>query len=276
MEAQNQIQKLNTAVQYLQQNFGKAPQTALVLGSGLSGFADRLESAENIRSQDIPGAVHSTVVGHSGKLVVGKIKNSRVAVLAGRVHGYEGHSPHQVVHNLRALRLWGVQRFILTNAAGSTHTAFRPGDLVLLKDHLNCTGQNPLIGLELFSGARFPDMSDAYSKEWRARALKIAKKLRISLKQGVYAGLMGPTYETAAEVKMFRKWGADLVGMSTVWECIAVHQMEAKVLGISVVTNLGTGVSKNPLSHQEVLETTQKVQKKFNVLVENLLEDAQN
>jgi purine-nucleoside phosphorylase len=266
------MNEIQTAAQFLNGRFGPAPKVAVVLGSGMSAFADTLTSHESISTQEIPGGMTSSIVGHAGKLVVGFAGATKAAVLAGRVHGYEGHSPAKVVFNLRALRVWGVKEFILTNAAGSTSKAYKPGSLVLLKDHINFTCQNPLVGKELFGGPRFPDMSDAYSKDWRKKVTAVAKKLKIQLKEGVYAGVLGPSFETPTEIKMFAKLGATMVGMSTVWECIALHQMGAKVLGISCITNFGTGVTSKPLSHDEVIEETKGVQAKFNQLMTAILE----
>ncbi len=267
------MEKVENAANFLQNRFGEAPTTVVILGSGLSGFANTLSSWEAVTTGEIPGAAKSTVVGHDGRVVIGELKNgNRVGVLAGRVHGYEGHAPNQVVLLPRALRHWGVENFIITNAAGSTRTTFKPATLAIIKDQINLTGQNPLTGTELYGGPRFPDMTDLYNLSMRKIAKGVAAKLNISMKEGVYTGLMGPTYETAAEIKMFAKLGADLVGMSTVWESIAVHQMGAKVLGISCVTNFGTGISKHPLSHQEVLESTEKVQKTFNRFMTELLQ----
>ncbi len=263
---------LQEAIQFLKSKFGPAPKVAVVLGSGLSAFAETLSPSKRVSASEIPGGVKSTIQGHKGEFVYGKAGKTPVLVMAGRVHGYEGNLPSQVVHNIRALRLWGVERFILTNAAGSTSPKHKPGELVILKDHLNLTGLNPLTGLELYDGDRFPDMSDAYSKKWRASVLMGAKKIKLKLREGVYAGLNGPNYETAAEIRMLHKLGADLVGMSTVWETLALKQMGAEILGISCVTNFGTGVKKQALSHHEVMETTKGAQKKFNLLLTQILQ----
>jgi purine-nucleoside phosphorylase len=269
--------QLELAVEFLKHTFGTAPTTALVLGSGLSGFLSQLSTgSHSVSTSDVPGANSSSVLGHAGKLAVGKLQDSKlgtksVAILAGRIHGYEGHSPQQVVHILRALRKWGVKRFILTNATGSTQRTYRPGNLVLISDHINFTGLTPLRGAELFGGTRFPDMTDAYSKEWRKKARSIAKKLRIPIKEGVYIGVNGPSFETAAEIKMFAKWGAHICGMSTVWETIALRQMGAEVLGLSCVTNFGTGVSNKVLSHEEVLVATEKIQNSFAKLMKAII-----
>lgn len=270
-EYENQLKELKTAAEFLKSRFGDAPSVAVVLGSGLSSFADTLSNSKSIETKEIPGGVGSSVIGHSGKLIVGKQGEVSVAVLAGRVHGYEGHSPSKVVFNLRALKIWGVKKFIITNATGSTSKAYKPGSLVFIKDHINFTGQNPLTGKELFGGERFPDMSNAYSKDWLKKSAAIARKLKITTKVGVYGGVTGPSFETASEIKMFAKWGIHMVGMSTVWEVIALKQMGAEILGLSCITNFGTGVSAKALSHTEVIEETKKAQTKFNRLMGALI-----
>jgi purine-nucleoside phosphorylase len=246
-------------INFLKDKFGKAPRTAVILGSGFSSFCKQLKNSQHLKTNEIPGALSASVPGHKAELWLGDYEGQKIAVLAGRLHGYEGHSPEQVAYLPRLLRSWGVEFFILTNASGATHKKFKAGDLVLISDHINFTGQNSLTGKELFGGERFCDMSDPYSKAWRE---KIRKKIP-KIKEGVYVGVSGPNYETAAEIKMFRSWGADLVGMSTVWETLALHQMGAKVLGLSCVANLCTGVQKTPLSHEEVLESIQKAVEDF-------------
>lgn len=273
----SEFDHIQSTARFLKENFGEAPQVLVVLGSGLSPFVDILDSAKKIHTSGIPGVPASTVQGHAGILAIGSLKlekgssSRQVGILAGRVHGYEGHHPSRVVFLLRALRVWGVKKFILTNAAGSTSRNFKPGSMVLLRDHLNFTGQNPLIGTELFEGPRFQDVSNLYAKDWRKKIIKIARSLRIPLKEGVYAGVLGPNFETAAEIKMFARLGATMVGMSTVWEALALHQMGAVVAGLSCITNFGTGVSNSSLNHQEVIEETQKIQRQFNKLMGRLL-----
>lgn len=260
------------AAQFLKAKLGDAPKLGIVLGSGLSSFAEVLDDSLSLPTSEIPHAARSTVIGHAGKLVVGLSKKNKVAVMAGRVHGYEGNSPQVVVHNLRSLRLWGVEKFILTNAAGSTTAKLKPGSISLISDQINFTYQNPLIGRELFGGERFPDMSDLYSLAWRKKIRSVARKIKLRLSESVYAGVLGPSFETAAEIKVFNKLGASLVGMSTVWESIALKQMGAEILGISCVTNFGTGVSKQTLSHSEVIERTKKIQKTFNQLMQTIIQ----
>lgn len=261
-------QKFKKALESLSREFGAAPSTAVVLGSGFSSFCQELQNAKSLAANRIPGASGSSVEGHKGEIWKGDFQSHPLIVIAGRLHGYEGHSPEDVVFLLRCLRLWGVQKFILTNASGATHAAYSAGDLVLIRDHINFTAETPLRGKELFGGERFPDFSDPYSKSWRE---KIRKK-HPEIKEGVYIGVAGPSYETASEIKMFHQWGADLVGMSTVWETIALHQMKAQVLGLSCVANLGTGVQKTPLTHQEVLESIQSAVKRFTQIMGSVLE----
>lgn len=265
--------KIKVAAEFLRANFGEAPKVAAVLGSGLSAYAEQLSQTKKLLSSTVPGGAPSTVQGHSGSVVVGNSGKTRVALLAGRVHGFEGHSPTQVVHLVRAFRHWGVEKFILTNAAGSTSKHDKPGSLVLLRDIINFTGLSPLTGTELYDGPRFPDMSDLFSKRWRKEILKSAKKAKLSLREGVYAGVNGPSYETAAEIRMLNKWGADVVGMSTVWEAIALKQMGAEVVGISCVTNFGTGVTSQALDHSEVIDTTQKSAKNFTKLLNAIFQE---
>jgi purine-nucleoside phosphorylase len=272
MKNSKELTQIIKAAEFLKKNFGRAPKVAIVLGSGLSSFTKNLKDQKVIPMEKLPGGVGSSVVGHKGKFVYGKCEGVPVLACAGRIHGYEGHHPNQIVHNVRALRKWGIKKFVLTNAAGSTKKEYKPGNLVLISDHLNMTGNSPLIGKELYKGPRFPDMSDAYSKVWRKQAMKISEQIKVPLKEGVYGGFMGPAYETAAEVKMAAALGADLVGMSTVWENLALKQMNTEVIGISCVTNYGTGLLKKPLDHKEVIETTKKSEKRFTKLATAIIQ----
>jgi len=287
-EASTQMTELKKAVHFLDERFGAAPKLAAVLGSGLGSFSEELQSAESLSLESIPGANRSSVEGHRGELVVGHLEGHRIAVQSGRLHGFEGHAPNQVVFSLRALKLWGVKKFILTNATGATHSKVAPGALALLKDHINFTGDNPLVGKELYGGPRFPDMSDLYSKSWRELAKKVGKRLNLELPELVYIGVYGPNFETASEIKAFHQWGADIVGMSTVWEALALKQMGAELLGLSCVCNYGTGVSPQGtegsifspqgtegsiLSHEEVLATGLKVETDFRRLLRELIRE---
>jgi purine-nucleoside phosphorylase len=247
-----------TAAEFLASSISLRPQVAVVLGSGLGAFADTLENAVVILYRDIPGWPQSTAVGHAGKMVAGTLPGPEalpVIALAGRVHLYEGYTAQQAVYGIRALAKLGVKSLVLTNAAGGINLAFPPGQLVLISDHINLQGQNPLTGPNDDSlGPRFPDMSEAYSKGYREIARTAAADLGIKLPEGVYAALSGPNYETPAEIRYLRAIGADLVGMSTVPETIAANHMGMKVLGISCVTNFAAGVIEQKLDHNEVLQ----------------------
>ncbi len=248
------------------------PKIALVLGSGLGAFADELAAAARIPFEKIPGFPRSTASGHAGRLVIGKVGNVAVAVMQGRVHFYEGYSARQVAFPMRVLSRIGVRAAILTNAAGGINLEYKQGALVVISDHINLQGANPLIGLndERF-GPRFPDMTQAYWKPYRGIALSETKKLGISVPEGVYAAVAGPSYETPAEIRYLRAIGADLVGMSTVPEVIAARHMGIRVLGISCVTNMAAGILDQVLDHKEVLQTGERVQGQFIALLRAVL-----
>jgi purine-nucleoside phosphorylase len=248
------------------------PRVAVVLGSGLGGFADAIESSAVIPYSEIPGWPVSTAVGHAGKLVIGRVDGVPVAVMAGRAHLYEGYSAQQVVFGIRALFHFGLESLVLTNASGGVNPAFGPGTLVLISDHINLMGASPLIGPNDNSlGTRFPDMSEAYSKKYRELARNAGKELGLDLPEGVYAALAGPSYETPAEIRYLRTIGADLVGMSTALEAIAAGHMEMKVLGISCVTNFAAGVTDRKLDHREVLEVGAQVQDTVSALLRKIV-----
>jgi purine-nucleoside phosphorylase len=225
----------------------------VVLGSGLGGFADSLDNRRETKYADIPGWPVSSVVGHAGKLIEGQAGGADVIVLAGRAHLYEGFTAEQVTFGIRELAKRGVTSVILTNAAGGINLSYKAGELVLISDHINLQGTNPL------HGAEFIDMSEAYSAAHRAIAHEAGQRLGLQLKEGVYAGLRGPSFETPAEIRYLRTIGADLVGMSTVMECIAANHAGMQVLGISCVTNMAAGVLPQRLTHAEVLETGERV-----------------
>ena len=236
------------------------PKVAVVLGSGLGAFADTLENQSVIPYSGIPGWRQSTAVGHAGKLIIGTIDGTPVAVLAGRAHLYEGYTAQQAAFGIRTLHKLGVKSVLLTNAAGGVNSAYGPGQLVLIADHINLLGQNPLTGPNDESlGPRFPDMSEAYSKHYREVARAAGKEMGLDLPEGVYAALPGPSYETPAEIRYLRAIGADLVGMSTVPETIAANHVGMKVLGISCVTNFAAGVIDQKLDHKEVLAVGEQV-----------------
>ena len=228
----------------------------IVLGSGLGAFADTLDHRFETNYSEIAGWPASTVAGHVGKLVTGRVAGTDVVVLSGRAHCYEGYTAAQVVFGIRELARRGVTSLIVTNAAGGINSSYRAGDLVLISDHINLTGANPLAGPnDELLGPRFPDMTEAYSSAYRALARQASAELGLDLKDGVYAGLLGPSYETPAEIRFLRIIGADLVGMSTVPEVIAANHLGMKVLGISCVTNMAAGILPQKLVHQDVLDT---------------------
>jgi purine-nucleoside phosphorylase len=233
----------------------------IVLGSGLGAFADTLENRVETPYAEIGGWPASPAAGHAGKLVTGNVGSTDVVVLAGRVHLYEGYTPAQVVFGIRELTRRGVKNVILTNAAGGINLAYQTGDLVLITDHINLTGANPLTGPNDDTlGPRFPDMTEIYSAAYREIARQAAASFGLALKEGVYAGLLGPSYETPAEIRYLRTIGADLVGMSTTLEAIAAAHAGMQVLGISCVTNLAAGILPGRLSHEEVLAAGERVQ----------------
>ncbi len=251
---------IEDAKRYIQERTPLRPPVAVVLGSGLGAFADQLSERTDIAYADIPGWPPSTAVGHAGKLIVGKLGCLPTAVLAGRAHLYEGNSAQQVVHGVRVLHALGVKTIVLTNAAGGINLTLERGGLVLISDHINLQACNPLIGPnDETLGPRFPDMSDAYPRRLRDIAKDVASQLFIPITQGVYAAVIGPNYETPAEIRYLRTIGADVVGMSTVLEVIAANYLGMQVVGISCVTNMAAGVLPQKLRHEEVLETGEMV-----------------
>jgi len=247
--------ELDAAVAAIRDRAHASPAVSVVLGSGLGGFADALDDAVEIPYADIPGWPVATAIGHSGTLVIGSFGGVPVAVMRGRAHLYEGLSPAKTVFGIRVLGLLGVHTLVLTNAVGAIDDRLQPGQLALISDHLNLQGQSPLVGLNDESlGPRFPDLSDAYDPELRAAAREAAGRLGLNLGEGVYAGWLGPAFETPAEIRMLRTLGADLVGMSTVPEVLAARHMGIRCLAISCVTNLAAGVSPEPIDHERVLE----------------------
>jgi purine-nucleoside phosphorylase len=260
------------AAQYLLTQTKLRPKIGLVLGSGLGSFADDLADAARIPYSAIPFFPRSTAIGHAGQMVIGKADSTPVAVMQGRVHMYEGYSPQEAVFPMRVLSRMGMKAVILTNAAGGINTAYGQGALVVIGDHINLTGQNPLIGKndDRF-GLRFPDMTQGYWKPYREIALEEAKRLGIPPHEGVYAGLLGPNFETPAEIRYLRAIGADLVGMSTVLETIAARHMGVKVLAFSCVTNMAAGILDQIITHQETLETGERVKGQFVALLRAVL-----
>ncbi|MEQ1946926.1 MAG: purine-nucleoside phosphorylase [Bryobacteraceae bacterium] len=244
----------------------------VVLGSGLGAFADSLEDAFDTPYSAIAGWPESTAVGHAGKLVTGRAQGRDVIVLSGRAHLYEGYSPQQVTYGIRELQRRDVKSVIVTNAAGGIHLNYKPGDLVLISDQINLTGMNPLVGRNDDTlGPRFPDMSDSYCTEYRAKAKKAGEAMGLKLQEGVYAGLLGPSFETPAEIRYLRAIGADLVGMSTVMETIAANHAGMKVLAISCVTNMAAGILPQKLGHEEVMATGAQVRDTLIQLLNGLI-----
>lgn len=249
-----------------------APGIALVLGSGLGGFAEHLTDALVIPYAEIPHFPRSTVAGHSGRLVVGSFAGLPLAVMQGRVHGYEGYTPQQVIFPTRVLSRLGVRTLLVTNAAGAIRADLSPGELVLLSDHINFTGVNPLAGPEdVRLGPRFFDMSEAYSRRLRLLAQQAAAAQSVTLREGVYLAVPGPSFETPAEIRAFRTLGADLVGMSTVHEVIAARQLGMEVLGLSCVTNMAAGMLDQPIDHTVVVEIGARVEQQLARLLAALL-----
>lgn len=247
---------IERAVEWIHEHLARPePRVGIVLGSGLGGFVDAMKVETATTYDQVPGFPMSTVDDHAGRLLFGKFEGVSVAVMQGRAHMYEGYSARAVVFPVRVLVRLGARTLILTNASGGINSAFSARELMLISDHLNLTGKNPLVGQnDLALGPRFPDMSTAYDLELRQTARQVAADLGIQIREGVYAGLLGPSFETPAEVRMLGSLGADAVGMSTVLEVIAARHMGARVLGISAITNQAAGISERPLSHAEVAE----------------------
>jgi purine-nucleoside phosphorylase len=248
------------------------PRIALVLGSGLGGFADDFEEAVSIPYEDIPGFVRSTAQGHAGRLVIGKIDSVPVLAMQGRVHYYEGYSLEEVTFAVRTFGLLGVKTIVLTNAAGGINVQLTQGALMVISDHLNLMGVNPLRGAndERF-GPRFPDMSAVYSHELQELVIDEAKAIGVEVRRGIYGALSGPSYETPAEIHLLRNLGADAVGMSTVPEAIVARHMGLEVLGISCITNMAAGISDEPINHEEVMATGDRVRETFAELLRRVI-----
>jgi purine-nucleoside phosphorylase len=261
-----------SAAQFVLSQAGLRPRIGLVLGSGLGAFADELAEARRIPYAQIPAFPQSTAIGHAGQMVIGKAGGVAVAAMQGRVHLYEGYSPQEVTFPMRVFGRMGIRGVVITNAAGGINLKYQQGALVIIRDHINLQGVNPLVGPndDRF-GVRFPDMTQAYWKPYGRAAQEVAAQLGFDLEEGIYAGLLGPSYETPAEIRYLRTIGADLVGMSTVAEVIAARHMGIKVLAISCVTNMAAGILDQVLSHQEVMETGEKVKVRFDALLGGLL-----
>ncbi|WDM20326.1 purine-nucleoside phosphorylase [Paenibacillus polymyxa] len=259
---------IQEAAEYIRAKSGRRPEIGLILGSGLGILADLIQDGISIPYQDIPHFPVSTVEGHEGELLLGTIEGRAVVMMKGRFHMYEGYGPQLTAFPVRVMKQLGIQSLLVTNAAGGVNTSYEAGDLMVISDHLNLTGQNPLIGPnDAGLGVRFPDMSEAYSRRLREVAKQTANQQGFSLQEGVYAGLLGPNYETPAEIVMLRTLGADAVGMSTVSEVIVARHAGIEVLGFSCITNMAAGILDQPLSHGEVMETAEKVREQFLKLV---------
>ena len=257
----------------LRERIGAIPDVAVVLGSGLGDFADGLTEAVSTPYTDIPNWPASAVIGHAGKLVVGNLVGRRVAALSGRAHFYEGHPLRTVTFATRVLGLLGVRQIILTNAAGGINLGFEPGTLMVIDDHINLLGSNPLIGEnENRFGVRFPDMTEVYSRRLRLIADEAAEARGVAVAHGIYVAVHGPSYETPAEIRFLRTIGADAVGMSTVPEALAARHMGIEVLGLSCITNPAAGVLPEPLQHAEVMEVARRVKGEFSSLLEGIIE----
>jgi inosine/guanosine/xanthosine phosphorylase family protein len=256
-QAENIVEKGAAAIRA---HFGPDfPRTVLVLGSGAGGFAERLEDANSLAYAAIPGFAPSTVIGHAGKLMVGKVAGKPLAIMAGRIHLYEGHSAQAIATMVRILRAVGAERLILTNASGGLLPDIEAGTLLIVEDHINFSGTNPLIGPnDERIGLRFPDLTNAYDPQLRALLAQAGKETGVPVRHGVYAFVPGPSFETPAEIRMFAKLGAHVVGMSTVPECIAARHCGMQVAALSLVTNLAAGLSDAPLTHEETLAEAQK------------------
>jgi purine-nucleoside phosphorylase len=266
--------KVKEAADAIRSRVSEMPQIGIVLGSGLGDFASSLRAAVTMPYRDLPHWPVSGVIGHPGQFVVGTAAGRTIAALAGRSHLYEGCDVGAVTFGIRALGLLGVKTLILTNAAGGVNTGFSKGALMVIDDHVNLTGQNPLVGPndDRF-GPRFPDMSEVYSSRLRGIADRVGLAMGLSLPHGVYVALLGPSYETPAEIRYLRAIGADAVGMSTVPEAIAARHMSLEVLGISCITNMAAGVLPQPLDHAEVMETTRRIRGQFIALLEGIIEE---
>ncbi len=263
---------IRQAAAYIESKTALHPRVAVVLGSGLGAFAQELESAVALPYSAIPGWPSSTAIGHSGKLIFGKLGDLDVAVMSGRVHLYEGYTPAQVTFGVRVLGSLGVRAMVFTNAAGGISLSLERGGLVLISDHINLQGSNPLVGAnDETMGPRFPDMTEAYSRRLRALAHEAGSEMGVRLAEGVYAAVLGPSYETPAEIRYLRTIGADVVGMSTVPEVIVANHMGIEVLGISCVTNMAAGILPQKISHEEVLETGEMVRGTLVALLKSVL-----
>ncbi|AZV57013.1 purine-nucleoside phosphorylase [Clostridium sp. AWRP] len=265
---------IEEAAIYINSGIKVKPEIALILGSGLGHIADEIEDKKIYPYSEIPNFPISTVEGHKSCLVIGKLQGKVVAAMQGRFHYYEGYSMKEVTFPIRVMKMLGIQNLIVTNAAGGINKSYRSGDLMLIRDHLNLSGQNPLIGqnLEKF-GPRFPDMSEAYDSRLREMVKRVAGELHIPIQEGVYAYMSGPSYETPAEIKMLSVLGGDAVGMSTVPEVIVANHSDMRIIGISCITNMAAGILKHALNHEEVIKNSLYASEKFTKLIKAIIEN---
>jgi purine-nucleoside phosphorylase len=267
------LEKIKKTADFLKERMHTQPETAIILGTGLGSLANEITEKYEIKYEDIPNFPVSTVEGHSGKLIFGKLGNKDIMAMQGRFHYYEGYSMQEVTFPVRVMKELGIKTLFVSNASGGTNPAFEIGDLMIITDHINYFPEHPLRGKNLY-GDRFPDMSEAYSKELIQKALQIAKEKGIKIQQGVYVGTQGPTFETPAEYKLFRIFGADAVGMSTVPEVIVANHCKIKVFGISVITDLGVEGKIVEVSHEEVQIAADAAQPKMTTIMRELINRA--
>jgi purine-nucleoside phosphorylase len=266
------LNKINETVAYIRSQYAQESTVGVVLGSGLGHFTDELQIEKEVSYNDIPHFPVSTVEGHKGKLVFGKLGNKNVVVMAGRFHYYEGYSIQDVVYPIRVMKYLGVQSLVISNAAGGVNTSFKVGDLMIIKDHISQLTPNPLIGKNMSElGPRFPDMSEPYKKEFIKKAKAIAASMNIDVKEGVYCGVTGPTFETRSEYKMIHMLGGDAVGMSTVAEVIAAIHMSIPVFAMSVITDIGIREEENIITHEEVLQAAKEAEPKMTAIVKQFI-----
>jgi purine-nucleoside phosphorylase len=272
MEMTDDYTRAESAAGFLLSQTPLRPRVGMILGSGLGGLADELTEATRVPYSQIPNFPVSTAIGHAGRMVIGHAGNVPIAAMQGRIHLYEGYSAQQVAFPIRVFGRMGIRALILTNAAGGINLGYKQGALVVISDHINLQGHNPLVGVndDRF-GLRYPDMTQAYSMAYRQMALEEARKLGLSVYQGVYAAMLGPSFETPAEIRFLRSIGADLVGMSTTAEVVTARHMDLKVLAISCVTNMAAGILDQVLTHEEVLETGERVKGDFTALLKAIL-----
>lgn len=266
------LEKIEQASRYLEKNLNERPDIGLILGSGLGLMANEIKDSKKVSYSDIPNFPVSTVKGHAGRLISGILEGKNVITMQGRFHYYEGYDMKELTLPIRVMEKLGINKLLVTNAAGGINVDFAPGDFMIIKDHINHIGDNPLIGQNYEKlGPRFPDMTRAYNEDLRNMAETVAKDLDISIQKGIYIAVHGPSYETPAEIKYFRKIGADAVGMSTVPEVIVANHMDLEVLGISCITNMAAGVLPEPLNHEDVMEIAEKAKPDFIKLVRGIL-----